>query len=184
MNKMMRSTPPPHGSHGGHSNLPPRHQSVAGGGGGGGGSYHGGNNYDGDGRSVHTSQSHSNNSGPVHHGGGYHQGGPQHQPFQGSSQGRGSSTGSFYSRSQGPPGGYNNNKTSAQQSDSRLANGDERKVNRDSTYDPKSSHAASHSHAPISSLPQRDHGPKEQRKNYAGKNCLVPFVCGTFTFST
>ena len=162
MGKMMRSTPPPHGSHGGHSNLPPRHQSVAG---GGGGSYHG-NMYESDGRPVHTSQSHSNNSGPVHHGGSYHQGGPQHQPFQGSSQGRGS--GPYFGRSQGPPGGYNNNKTSAQQSDSRLANGDERKVNRDSAYDPKNSHGpSSHSHAPMSSLPQRDHGPKEQRKSYA-----------------
>lgn len=177
MGKMMRSTPPPHGAHGGHAhpNLAPRHQSVGGGGGGGGGSYHGGNNYDGDGRGVgHTSQSHPNNSGPVHHGGGsYHQGGPQHQPFQGSSQGRGSSSGPYYGRSQGPPGGYNNNKNSAQQSDSRVANGDERKVNRDSAYDSKSGHAPSHSHAPISSLPQRDHGPKEQRKNYAGKHNLV-----------
>ena len=174
---MMRSTPPPHGAHGGHAhpNLAPRHQSVGGGGGGGGGSYHGGNNYDGDGRGVgHTSQSHSNNSGPVHHGGGsYHQGGPQHQPFQGSSQGRGSSSGPYYGRSQGPPGGYNNNKNSAQQSDSRVANGDERKVNRDSAYDSKSGHAPSHSHSPISSLPQRDHGPKEQRKNYAGKHNVV-----------
>lgn len=173
MGKMVRSTPPPHGAHGGHahSNLAPRHQSVGGGGGGGSGSgsgsYHGGNNYDGDGR---TSQSHPNNSGSVHHAGGsYHQGGPQHQPFQGSSQGRGSSSGPYYGRSQGPPGGYNNNKNSAQQSDSRVANGDERKVIRDSAYDSKSGHAPSHSHVPVSSLPQRDHGPKEQRKTYAGK---------------
>lgn len=177
MGKMVRSTPPPHGAHGGHahSNLAPRHQSVGGGGGGGSGSgsgsYHGGNNYDGDGR---TSQSHPNNSGSVHHAGGsYHQGGPQHQPFQGSSQGRGSSSGPYYGRSQGPPGGYNNNKNSAQQSDSRVANGDERKVIRDSAYDSKSGHAPSHSHVPVSSLPQRDHGPKEQRKTYAGKHVSI-----------
>lgn len=161
MGKMMRSTPPPHGSHGGHphSNMAPRHQSV----GGGSGSYHGGNNYDGGEGRVHNPH-----QGPgVHHGGGYHQG-PQHQPFQGPSQGRGSSAGPYYSRSQGPPGGYNSNKTtSAQQSESRLANGEERKVNRDS-YDTKNSHGPPHSHGPMGSLPQREHGPKDQRKNYAG----------------
>ena len=162
MGKMMRSTPPPHGSHGGHphSNMAPRHQSV----GGGSGSYHG-NNYEGEGRG------HNPHKGPGVHHGGYHQG--SHQPFQGPSQGRGSSAGPYYNRTQGqgPPGGYNSNKTtSAQQSDSRLANGEERKVNRDS-YDTKNSHGPSHSHGPLGSLQQRDHGgPKDQRKNYAGNS--------------
>lgn len=152
MGKMMRSTPPPHSSHGGHSHtgMAPRHQSSS----GSSGSYHGGNSYDGEGRGGHSSQSHPN-SGPVHHPGGYHQG-SQHQSYQGS-QGRGSASGPYYNRSQGPPSNYNTSKAS-QQSDSRLANGEERKTIRDSSYESKAGHQ--HSSGP--------HGPKDQRKTYAG----------------
>lgn len=155
MGKMIRSTPPPHSSHGGHSHsgTAPRHQSSS----GSGGSYHGGNNYDGDGRSSHSSQSHQNSGGSVHHSGGYHQGGSQHQAYQGS-QGRGSASGPYYNRSQGSSSNYAANKVS-QQSDLRLANGEERKTNRDSSYESK----AGHPHSSMGS-----HGPKDQRKAYAG----------------
>ena len=179
MGKMMRSTPPPHGAHGphAHSNLAPRHQPVGGGkslsllvlftvpldrhvrfftggggGGGGGGAYHGGNNYEG------------GNGGPgVHHGGGY-----QPQRFQGTTQ-RGGGASPYYNRTQGgPPGGYNSSRNnSGPMSDNpRLANGDDqqRKVTRESSYDSSNKTG----HAGMSSLQQRDHGHKDQRKGYAG----------------
>ena len=167
MGKMVRSTPPPHGSHGSHTHVAPRHQSV--GGGGGGGSYHGAN-YDGDGRGVHSAHP---NAGAAHHS--YHQGGA-HQPFQ-PSQGRGGSSSGPYgygghggqgrAQGQGGSSAYNN-KIAAQQSESRL-NGDERgKVNRESPYESKGSHQpSSHQHTPLVNPTQREH-PKEQRKGYAG----------------
>jgi len=132
---------------------------------GGGGSYHSGNSYDG------------NNSGPgAHHGGGY-----QHQSFQGAARGRGGSSagGPYYNRPQGgPPGGYNSSRNNANQqsssnASSRQANGEEqRKVHpRESSYDSLNKPG----------LPQRDHGPKDQRKGFMGKDYFSIMVSSAFS---